>query len=119
MVIAYLLSAAALQAAPADSVAFDMRCMLVTERLRERGEESVRNMAAAAMSFYFGRLDARLGADEFEAGLRGEEQAMRTMTEADFAAALRACGNFMTARGDAMQAIAARVEGPPPARPHP
>ena len=118
MIIALLLSAAAVQAASPDSAAFDLRCMLVTERLREAGDESARAMATAAMTFFFGRVDARLGPAEIEAGLRTQEPWLRTVGEAELRATLQACGNFMTERGNAMQAIGARVEGPLPATPH-
>lgn len=103
---ALLLSALAQADRTADTTRFDLRCMVVTAMMRDHPDAQIRAAAASASIFFFARLDARIGERELEARLVEEAAAVDGMDRQDLA---RACGAFMTERGQALTAIGDRI----------
>ena len=77
------------------------------ERLMNQLPEEQRAQFTAGSLFFFRRVDDRFSEAEIEARIQRESEAIATQ---DRAALIRACGDFMSARGRVLTAIGTRAE---------
>src|SRR5262245_25164478 len=101
-----LLIMAAQPATQADQFAFDVRCMVATQMLATQKGEIAMAAQMAAM-FYFGRVDAFLTTPGFEGRMKAE---VKKLEGQPMGPILKECGEFMQARGKAMQAVGVNLK---------
>ena len=109
------LTAAIAGAAPAaampspGSVDFDVQCMMTTQQVTGRGnaDEKTKSQLALAMMFYFGRIDSAVKGDALKVHIRA---AAKRLQGQQLAPVLKQCGQFMTQRGTAMEALGHSLE---------
>ena len=107
MIWTALLVAAAVQAAPRDQIAFDVRCMVASQQVMEQAEGADKAALSMASMYYFGRVDAALAGADLERRLEAESRAMMGQPLGPI---LEQCGEFMTERGKALMAIGESLE---------
>lgn len=110
---AQLAPATAPMAPSADTLGFDIRCMVVTQVAADQAEGELKSMVQLATMYYFGRVDAQLSAAELERRLDAEAKALEGQP---LGPVLERCGAFMETRGEALQEIGARLENREQAR---
>jgi hypothetical protein len=106
MVLAALLLSALQPGTQPDPLTFDLHCMIAASSMRESQDPSARANGTAAALFFFGRVDARLSEAELERRLVAESAAILAEDRGQL---MRACGAFMSARGQALIGIGQRI----------
>lgn len=93
---------------PRGSTDFDVQCMLVTQQLAgsNKVEAKAKSQIVLAMIFYFGRVDKAVPGDALKGRIRIAAKALQGHAIAPL---LKDCGQFMTARGAAMQKVSASI----------
>lgn len=111
MSLATLLFLAAQTAAPSpavsDQLGFDVQCMIASQTASEQAEGAAKAGLTLATMFYFGRVDSALSGDALM--LRMEQEA-KSLQGKPLAGLMQQCGQFMTARGKALQDVATQLE---------
>ena len=93
---------------PRGSTDFDVQCMLVTQQLvnNSKVDAKAKSQITLAMIFYFGRVDQAVSGDALKARIRTAAKALQGHAIAPL---LKDCGQFMTARGAAMQKVSGSI----------
>lgn len=111
MSLVTLLFLAAQTAAPSpaasDQLGFDVRCMLASQTASEQADGAAKAGLTLATMFYFGRVDSVLSGDALMLRMDQEGKAIRGEP---LAGLIQQCGQFMTARGKALQDVATQLE---------
>ncbi|PZO92078.1 MAG: hypothetical protein DI623_01100 [Sphingomonas sanxanigenens] len=108
ILIPFLLAAAVPAAAPQPTIEQDVRCLLMMSLLA--GDESnseAKQGGTFGVLIWYGRLSARLSAEEIRAAVKRESA---SMTNAIFKTDGQRCSQEMAAYGGAMQAVAAEMD---------
>lgn len=97
---------AAASPAPAQQVARDARCLLVSGVFAtSANDEKAKQVANLTRSFFLGRLDSRLSPAQIGAAFAAER---RNITQATLAATMNACAQYVGSRTVAVQTATQR-----------
>lgn len=105
--IAYLLLAAAPAADADDQLRFDVQCMVATQQAAEQLEGALAMASQMASMFYFGRVDSHLPNSEVDERIAAAAKAIEGK---QLGPLLEECGQFMQARGKAMEALGMKMD---------
>jgi hypothetical protein len=92
----------------------DLKCMVVAGALNHSTDPQTRTASSLMVFYFLGRLDARDANMDIATALKGQMQAMKAT---DLQAEAKRCGDIMTGRSQALQAVSAKLaaSAPPPA----
>jgi hypothetical protein len=91
---------------PADSVRFDLRCLLATTVVGSQASGEGRAAAMVVSTYFLGRLDGSLPAAQLEARLNQEAQELQASQIGEIA---RACAAVTHRRGQEVRDIGRRM----------
>lgn len=103
-------SGAAEPAAQTQTPAMDMRCFLISSAAQQTlPDENMKQIAMLTGLFYLGRVSGQMTDTEMEAAAFAEAKALKTADGAKVQGIFAQCGEFMNAKGQALQKMGERM----------
>ncbi|CAA9494907.1 MAG: hypothetical protein AVDCRST_MAG09-345 [uncultured Sphingomonas sp.] len=104
--LAMLLAPTAATAATPDRSAFDLQCALALQEAHGKVTEAEKGEIQAAMTFFFGRVDAQVPSSELETRVVAASAALQGKALGPM---LEQCGGYMIERGKAWKDLGERM----------